>query len=89
MANPTVSASLDKAAYAEGETMVLTVNRSDADTEALTLTIVATDKSGNSSTPVNVTATIDPTTVSVSDSSGRVWAQQSDNGSIAVFTAVA
>lgn len=89
MANPTCSASLDKATYADGETMVLTVNRSDADTEALTLTIVATDKSGNASNPVSVTATIDPTTVSVSDSSGRVWAQQSDNGAVAVFTSVA
>lgn len=88
MAAPTCSASLDKSAYAVGETMTLTVSYSDPDTQQVSVTITVTDKSGNTSGPATVTAVIDPSTVTVTDPS-RVWTLQSDNGSIAVYTAVA
>lgn len=89
MAVPTVSASLDKAKYAPGETMTLTVNYSDTDTQSVTVTVTASDSSGNSSNPVNVSCVIDPVSLSVSDSGGRVWTVQSDNGQVAVLSAVA
>lgn len=89
MAVPTCSASLDKPAYAVGETMTLTVSYSDADTQQVSVTVQIADKAGNTSAPVTCTAVIDPSTVTTSDSSGRVWTKQSDTGSVAVFTAVA
>lgn len=89
MSTPTVTASLNKSAYKPGEQMILTVSYSDADTKTVTLSIVATDSTGASSQPVTATALIDPTTIAVSDSSGRVWAKQSDTGSVATYTATA
>lgn len=89
MAAPTLTAALDAAAYSPGATMTLTVNYTDPDTQTVTLTVTATDNAGNASAPVQVTAVIDPVTVAVSDDGNRTWTRQSDNGSVAVFTAVA
>lgn len=90
MANPTVSASLNKASFAPGEQMILTVSYGDADNDALSVTVVVTDSAGNSSEPVVVTANIaDPVTIAVTDDSGHTWTKQSDNGSVAVYRAVA
>jgi hypothetical protein len=89
MAAPTVTASLNASTYSPGDQMLLTVTYSDADTKALTVTIVVTDAQGNSSAPVKVTAVIDPLTLSVTDNSGRTWTRVSDNGSVAVYRAVA
>lgn len=90
MANPTVSASLNKASFAPSEQMILTVSYGDTDNNALNVTVVVTDSAGNSSSPVVVTANIaDPVTVSVTDDSGRTWTKQSDNGAVAVYRAVA
>lgn len=86
MSTPTVSASLDKSSYSPGETATLTVTYGDADTETMTVTVVVTDAEGNSSNPAQVTAVVDPLTITVSDDSGRTWAQQSDSGSVAVYT---
>jgi hypothetical protein len=90
MAVPTVTASLNKASYAPGETMLLTVQYGDLDNESLSVTVVVADSQGNSSAPVVVNANIvDPVTVSVSDSDNRTWTKQSDNGAVAVYRAVA
>jgi hypothetical protein len=89
MPAPTVSASLDKTAYQPDETMTLTVTYSDPDTEAVTVTVVVTDSQGNTSDPATVTAVVDPSVLTVTDSSGRVWTKVSDNGSVAVYTAAA
>jgi hypothetical protein len=89
MAAPTCSASLDKASYLPGETMTLTVNYSDPDQDNLTVTVVVTDSSGLSSAPVTATAVIDPLTIQVSSDPARTWTLASDNGSVAVFSAVA
>lgn len=89
MANPTVTASLDKATYNVGDNMILTVVYGDADTQSITVTVQVTDKSGNQSNPQNVSAVIDPLTVAVTDDSGRTWTRQSDNGTTAVYKAVA
>ncbi|MEU6074709.1 hypothetical protein [Micromonospora sp. NPDC047074] len=89
MAAPTVTASLNAATYSPGDQMILTVTYGDADTKPVTVTIVVTDAQGNSSAPVKVTAVIDPLTVTVTDDSGRTWTRASDNGSVAVYRAVA
>ena len=89
MATPTVTASLNKSVYTPGETMTLTVNYGDTDSQSITLTIVATDSSGASSDPVTVSALIDPVTLSVTSVPAKTWTKQSDTGSVAVFTASA
>lgn len=90
MANPTVSAALNKSSFAPGETMTLTVSYGDADNDTLQVTVVVTDSQGHTSSPVVVNANInDPVTVSVTDDGGRTWTKQSDNGAVAVYQAVA
>lgn len=89
MAAPTATASLNASTYSPGDQMILTVTYGDADTKPVTVTIVVTDAQGNSSAPVKVTAVIDPLTLTVTDDSGRTWARASDNGSVAVYRAVA
>lgn len=90
MANPTLSASLDKATYAKGEKMTLTVTYADADNKSLTVTVSVTDSAGNQSDPVTIPVNIsDKVTVSVTDTDSRTWTKVSDNGSVAVYTATA
>lgn len=90
MANPTVTASLNKSSFAPGEQMILTVSYGDVDNKALQVTVVVTDSAGNASDPVVVTANIaDPVTLAVTDDGSRTWTKQSDNGAVAVFRAVA
>ncbi|MBQ0903907.1 hypothetical protein [Micromonospora sp. U21] len=89
MAAPTAIAALSAPDYSPGDQMLLTVTYSDTDTKPLTVTIVVTDAQGNSSAPVKVTAVIDPLTLTVNDDSGRTWTRVSDNGSVAVYRAVA
>jgi hypothetical protein len=88
MATPTVSASLNKSAYAVGEVMTLTVTYGDPDQKAGSITIKVTDAEGNASAPVTAAYLIDPLTLSVTDS-GKTWTKVSDSGSVAVFTATA
>ncbi|PZF91618.1 hypothetical protein [Micromonospora deserti] len=89
MAAPTATASLNASTYQAGDPMTLAVRYGDADTRPVTVTIVVTDAQGNSSAPVRVTAVIDPLTLAVTDDSGRTWTRASDNGSVAVYQAVA
>lgn len=90
------SATLDKPSYASGDTMTLTAVRSaTATTEATnTIDVGAKAADGTDATGVQVSVTIDVTApqssvVSVSDSSGRTWAQESDDGTTSVWTATA
>lgn len=90
MPAPTVSASLNKQAYAPGETMTLTVDHADADRQSLSITITVTDSTGATGT-ANATAQIDQGTVTVVSSPARTWTPvpaQTTAGR-AVFTATA
>lgn len=92
MANPTVSAALNKTTFSPGEQMILTVTYGDADNQTTThtTTITGTDQDGNAAT-VQVTRSVvhvDNVTVTVTESD-KTWTKQSDNGSVAVFTATA
>lgn len=89
MPAPTVTASLDRTTYTPGDKMTLTVNYGDTDTQTITITVQATDTTGATSQPTTVVAVIDPTTLEVTSTPSRTWAKQSDNGTVAVFTATA
>lgn len=89
MANPTItSAALNKAAYAPGETMTLTVNYSDPDKQNLQISIKVADSAGNEAN-ASVNAVIDPSVVTVTSAPSKTWTKVSDTGAVAVFTAVA
>lgn len=89
MAAPTVTASLNRATYAPGDVMILTITYGDSDTKPVSVSIVVTDSQGNASAPVVATAVIDPLAIAVTDSSGRTWSRVSDSGSVAVYQATA
>ncbi|WP_018251930.1 hypothetical protein [Salinispora mooreana] len=89
MAAPTVTVALNATVYAPGDDMRMTVTYSDADTRPVTVTVVVTDVRGHSSAPAQVTAVIDPLTLTVADDSGRVWTKLSDTGAVADYRAVA
>lgn len=93
MANPNINAVLDKANYKVGETMVLTVDYSDADhwVRTDTVTVTGTDQDGNPAvvTVNTMVSSSDQVLLTLVDSSGRVWTKQSDNGSRAIYTATA
>lgn len=72
MAAPTVTATLDKTAYAPGETMTLTVDHADADRQTLTITTTVTDSTGATGT-ATATAQVDQGTVTVVSSPARTW----------------
>lgn len=67
MAAPTItSATLNKASYAPGETMILTVVGLDIDEEAIEVTVKLRNVgSGEESEPVTVTAVVDELAVDV------------------------
>lgn len=75
MANPTVTAALNKQAYAPGETMILTVDHADTDRAAMTLSITVTDSSGNTGV-ATANCVIDQGTVAVVSSPARTWTLQ-------------
>lgn len=89
MAIPTLTASLNKATYAPGENMLLTINYADADSQAVSVTIVVTDSTGNSSAPVTATAFIKDTATLTVTETGKTWTKVSDNGAVAVYSRVA
>lgn len=84
MPAPTATASLDKALYTPGETMVLTV---DYTVDPLTVTVVV-DGLGGTSGPVTA-APVKVRRLTVTDSAGKTWTLQSDTGARAVYHATA
>lgn len=76
MANPTCTATLNKANYAVGETIILTVDHSDTDRQTLTVEVRVLDQSGNPSPPSVATATIDAGVVEFVNAGGKVWVLQ-------------
>lgn len=93
MPNPTISATLDKASYAPGEQMTLTVQYADADnwTRVDTIVITGTDQNGNAAVAtIETTVTSeDEVLLTIEDTSGRTWSKFSDDGSTAVYTSTA
>lgn len=89
MSSPIGTASFNKPAYAPGETMVLTVDRTDPDNKAVTATVTLRDSAGNVVGTTAATAVVDPVSVTVSDTDSRAYTLASDDGKIAVFRAVA
>jgi hypothetical protein len=92
----TGTVSFDKPAYNVGETITATIVHAGSDVTPTDKTFTGTlaDAAGETAT-VTATFVIDepvavPTTVqSVTDSDGRTWAQVSDDGKTAVWTATA
>lgn len=89
-----LSAALDKAAYAPGDTVTLTVDYAP-DTPGVisqvsTVTVELKDAAGNvlASSPLTLTVNVPQAgdKVSVSDDGNHTWTVVSDNGSAAVFT---
>ncbi|ABP55834.1 hypothetical protein [Salinispora tropica] len=89
MAAPTVTVALNAAVYVPGDEMTMMVTYGDADTRPVIVTVVVTDTWGHSSAPAQVTAVIDPLTLTVTDDSGRTWTKLSDDGAVADYRAVA
>lgn len=89
MSAPSVSVALDKAAYAPGDLVTLTVSYSDADSAGTVVTVLVTDSNGETGAATTSIQVVDPLTVQVSDSGARTWALVSDDGATAVFTATA
>ncbi len=79
----------DKPSYRPGEIITASVAYG-AGTSGHSFTGTATDTvTGETGTLTVTFATTDPVKVSVSDDGGRTWVQRSDDGAVAVFTAVA
>jgi hypothetical protein len=88
----------DQASYNPGDTITLTVSytpdTASVNPTAFTATANVTDAGGTvtatSSAPFTVNEAVAAgDVVSVTDTGSRAWAESSDNGSVAVFTATA
>jgi hypothetical protein len=88
-----VSVTFDQPSYTPGQQITATVAYTAGMSAATqTFTGTATDEVTQQTGSLTVSFTAvaaDATTVSVSDSGGRDWAMQSDDGTTAVFTATA
>lgn len=90
MAAPTVTLTADKAAYAIGQPIVLTMTYSDPDAKTITFVGSSTDAEGNvgqGSVTVSI-GQVDQSKNKVT-ATGYVCAKQSDSGAIATFTTTA
>ena len=91
------SITFDKDGYVAGDTITATVNYvagKSVTSDTQTFTGTATDAVTHAKGTLVVNFIVNQespnaTTVDVSDSGNRSWTQVSDNGSVAVFTAVA
>jgi len=91
------SITFDQASYTPGQMITLTADYTP-DTpgvvpQTFTATVVISNTDGTpvaqDSAPFTVNTPQAGDTVSVSDTGSRTWAQSSDNGTVAVFTATA
>jgi hypothetical protein len=82
------AASLNKAAYAPGETMVLSVSGSDPDEEVITVEFKLRTTSGESA-PQTLQVTVDELTAEATDSGLRTWTLQGRTGDTFTLTATA
>ena len=91
MAAPTItSATLNKHAYAPGETMILTVLGGDGDEELVEITLsVRSRTSGASSPPITVTTILDELQAVATDSDTRTWTQIARTGATFVLNSIA
>jgi hypothetical protein len=91
MAAPTItSATLNKNAYTQGETMILTVVGADADEELIEISLsVRSRLSGASSAPVVVTTILDELQAVATDSDARIWTQTGRTGATFTLTCAA
>jgi hypothetical protein len=92
------SLTFDKPAYNPGDTITLTVDyvpdTAGVNPVTSTATVNVTDANGNVTASDSAPFTVNEPvaggdTVSVTDSGGRTWTQQSNSGTVAVFTATA
>ena len=87
------SASFDQPGYTLGQTMTLTVDYTPGlSPQSENVTIDGLDSANQLPASVTIQVTVlspDSTTWTVTDAKGRVYTQVSDNGSVAVFTAIA
>lgn len=88
MSNPTASATTNKTNYAPGETIVLTINHTDADRTTMTISGVVTDSTGGTGN-WSTTFTIDAGNVTFTQTGGKTWTLQSATRDQSVFTATA
>lgn len=88
MASPVVTASFDKAAYAPGDTIVLTIDHIDLDRYTLAVTGVVTDSQGNQGT-FSTNAIVDEGSVQITDDGGKSWTLLTATTERTVFTATA
>lgn len=104
MAAPAISSiATDKSSYNTGDTIIVTITYAagtslqPGTTKTVTISGTATDQTTGESDSMSGSVTLvspgtetsDPTTVAVTDSDGRSYTKQSDDGATAVFTAVA
>ena len=89
MPAPTItSATLNKASYATGELMILTVTGQDLDEDTVEVTVTLRTSAGESSEPVTVTAFVDQLTATASDPD-RTWTAAGRVGDTFTLTATA
>jgi hypothetical protein len=88
MANPTASATLNKTSYAVGETIVLTIDHTDADRQTLTVSGTVTDSAGNVAN-WSAQANIDAGVVAFTQTGGKTWVLQSATANQSVYTTTA
>lgn len=88
MATPTATATLNKALYAPGETIILTIDHADADRVSFTVSGVVTDSNGNTG-EFSASADVDKGDVTITQAGGLVWSVQSETRNRTVFTATA
>lgn len=88
MAAPTATATFNKASYAPGEVMVLTIDHSDTDRRLMPIAGTVTDTTGESGT-FAATAVIDEGTVTWTDTGGKTWTLVSATLNQSVFQTTA
>lgn len=88
MPAPTATASFNKASFAPGEIMILTIDHSDTDRQVMGVSGTITDTTGESG-PWAATAVIDEGTVTWTETGGKTWTLVSATLNQSVFQTTA